>query len=541
VLTSNVRGSTEPLVLSTIKLSIDAVRPVVISHDEGLSACRATSLSLNNADETLSGDANLTLSPQETRVFNFALTFREAQSVKLQEATVSLVTENFTIHHSFQDEMLIQTSVWLSELDHQLVPGSLYREETTVVDVLPKPPKIQILLHGLHQQYYIGEKVNMELELVNGEADVVQGTIGQAVVAQDDIVLHSQFGTYEGASDTDPDRTSRVGARQDLGGLQPSAVKRIELSIDAPTEPLLHTLTIDVDYTLASEPDTPLKKSVVVELSYVAPFEAKFNFGPLVHTDPWPSYFDPALLSPSDDPPSGIPQRWRLGSQVTSIASDSIIVEGAEIVIDQVNDDADFRVLESSVDKVHTVAPSAKFDRSFQISTQKLSLDDRRPTILELSLAITWKRTTDSTLCITKVPVPRLNIPSSEPRILCVASQSDDDMTDMVLKYYLENSSMHYLTFAVTMEANDDFAFQGPKHTTLSLVPFSRHELAYSLLVHGSSEETSQPGESGRWVWPVLQVVDLYYQKTLRVLAAGPGVRVDPQRGIGVWVPAMKA
>jgi len=540
VLTSNVRGSTEPLVLSTIKLTVDGVRPVVILHNEEVAARRATSLSLNNADDTLSGDADLSLSPRESRVFNFALTFREAQTVKLQEAIVSLMTEKFSIHHSFQDEMLLQTSVWLSELDDQLVPSLLFRE-TTVVDVLPKPPKIQVLLHGLHQQYYIGEQVNLQLELVNGEADAVQGTIGQAVVAQDELVLHSQFGTYEREPGTDQERTSQAAARQDLDGLQPSAVKKIWLSIDAPTEPLLHTLTIDVDYTLASEPDTPLKKSVVVELSYVAPFEAKFNFGPLVHTDPWPSYFDPALLSPSDDPPSGIPQRWRLGSQVTSIASDSIIVHGAEMVIDQAIDDADFKVLESSEEKVHTVAPNAKFDRSFQITTQKLSLDDRRPTILELSLSISWKRTTDSKLCTTKVPVPRLNIPSSEPRVLCVASQSDDDLTDMALKYYLENSSMHYLTFAVTMEANDDFAFQGPKHTTFSLVPFSRHELTYKLLVNGSSEETSQPGESGRWIWPVLQVVDLYYQKTLRVLAAGPGVRVDPQRGIGVWVPATKA
>ena len=111
----------------------------------------------------------------------------------------------------------------------------------------------------------------------------------------------------------------------------------------------------------------------------------------------------------------------------------------------------------------------------------------------------------------------------------------------MVLKYYLENSSIHHLTFAVTMEANDDFAFQGPKHTTFSLVPFSRHELTYNLLLNGSREETGPPGEPGRWVWPVLKVVDLYFQKTLRVLAAGPGVRVDPQRGIGVWVPAVKA
>jgi hypothetical protein len=536
-LTSNVRTGAEPLALSTVKVAIDGSKPVVITHNDGASARRATNVSLNTADDKLSGDANLALQPQETRVFNFALTFREAQAVKLQEVTLSLVTDQFSVHHSFQDDMLLQTPVWLSELDDQLAPSSLYRDETTVVDVLPKPPKIQVLLHGLHQRYYIGEQVNLQLEIVNGEADTVRGTIAQAVVAQDDIVLHSHFGTSDGTSGP----KSEAAARRDFSGLQPSDIKKIGLSIDAPMEPLLHTLTIDVDYTLASEPDTPLKKSVVVELLYVAPFEAKFNFGPLVHTDPWPSYFDPALLSPSGEPPCGIPQRWRLGSQVTSIASESITVQSAEMVNDQVNDDADIKVVESSEDEMHTVAPDAKFDRSFQISTQKLSLDDRRPTFLELSLAITWKRTADSPLCTTRVPAPRLNIPSSEPRVLCIASPSDDDQTDMVLKYYLENSSIHHLTFAVTMEANDDFAFQGPKHTTFSLVPFSRHELTYNLLLNGSREETGPPGEPGRWVWPVLKVVDLYFQKTLRVLAAGPGVRVDPQRGIGVWVPAVKA
>lgn len=541
-LTSNIRHSTMPFALSTFKLAIDGIRPIVISHDEGASVRRATSISLDTSDDRLSASANLTTNSRETRVFNFTLTFREAQAVKLQEAIISLVTEKFSIHHSFKDETLLQTPVWLAELDDQLVPNSLYRDESTFVDVLPKPPKIQVLLHGLHQQYYIGEQVNLQLEIVNGEADAVKGTIGQAVVAQDDIILHSQFGSYEGPPGNGRGPVSdAAAARLDFDGLKPSDVKKIGLSIDAPMEPLLHTLTVDVDYTLASEPETPLKKSVVVELIYVAPFEAKFNFGPLVHTDPWPSYFDPALLSSSDELPSGIPQRWRLGSQVTSVASDNITVQSAEMVVDHVNDDAEFKVLGSSEDKVHTVEPNAKFDRSFQVSTQKLSLDDRRPTILELSLAITWKRTADSTLCTTKVPVPRLNIPSSEPRVLCVASQSEDDMSDMVLKYYLENSSMHYLTFAVTMEANDDFAFQGPKHTTLSLVPFSRHELTYNLLVNGSREEAGQQGEPGRWVWPVLQVVDMYYQKTLRVLAAGPGVRVDPQRGIGVWVPATKA
>lgn len=540
-LASNVHAG-ESLVLSSVALTIDAMTAIEIRHEADQSGAQTTTLALAASNNQLSAHTNLTLRPRESRVFNFSLIFREAQTVKLQEAVISLVTEKFTIRHSFTDQVLLPSSVWLSESKDQLTPSDLYRDETATVEVLPKPPKIQVILHGLHQHYYVGEHVGLQIEILNGEADAVIGSIGQAVVAQDDIVLPSKFGMREGSTGADGDTKMTPATRHDLNGLESSAVKRLDLQIDAPTEPIPHTLTIDVDYSLASEPNTPLKKTIVVELNYVALFEAKFNFGPLVHSDPWPTYFDPTSLAAPEDQASGIPQRWRLGSLITSVASDEILVKGAEMIVDQPNNDTDFQVLESSADEDQPIAPESKFDKSFQILTQKYSLDDRRPSILELSLAITWTRKTGSTICTTRIPVPRLNIPSSEPRVLCVASTpDDDDNTDVVLRYHLENPSMHYLTFAVTMDANEDFGFSGPKHKALSLAPFSRHEISYNLRVHGSRDESMLSERQGRWIWPVLQVVDSYFQKSLRVQAAGPGVRVDPQHGIGVWVPASKA
>jgi hypothetical protein len=540
-LASNVHAG-EPLVLSSVGLTIDATTDIEIRHNGDQSSAQATTLSLAESDGQLSAQTNLTLKPKESRVFNFQLVFREAQVVRLREAVISLTTDKFTIRHSFTDQVLLPSPVWLSRSDEELVPRDLYRDETATVDVLPKPPKIQVTLHGLHQQYYIGEQVELQIEILNGEADAVIGSIGQVVVAQDDIVLPSSFGTDKGEPNADDVAKATPSARHDIKGLESSAVKKLDLHIDAPAEPMSHTLTIDVDYTLASEPNTPLKNTIVAELSYVIPFEAKFNFGPLVHTDPWPSYFDPTSLTSSEEQAFGIPQRWRLGSLITSMASEEILVKGAEMIMDQPSNDTDFRVLESSTDEDQTIASESKFDKSYQILTQKFSLDDRRPSILELSLAITWTRISGSTVCITKVPVPRLNIPSSEPRVLCVASPPDDaSNTDIVLHYHLENPSMHHLTFAVTMDANEDFGFSGPKHKALSLAPFSRHEISYNLLVHGDRDEFKPSDGQGKWVWPVLQVVDSYFQKSLRVQAAGPGVRIDAQRGLGVWVPAQKA
>jgi hypothetical protein len=534
-LTSNVHAG-EPVVLSTIELVVDATKTIAIHHDVVGSAKPTTILSLGEADDRSTAQANLALKPEETRVFNFSLIFREAQTVHLQEAIIFLVTDKFTVRHSFSDQVLLPSTVWLSEAKDQLVSRDLYRNDAATVEVLPKPPKVQVILHGLHQQYYVGEQVELQIEILNGEADAVIGSIEQAVVAQDDIVLPSRFATPR---DVDTGETSATLHK--LADLKPSDVKRLSLHVDAPAEPIPHTLKIDVNYTLASEPDTPLKKTVVAELSYVPLFEAKFNFGPLVHDEPWPSYFNPDPLTSSENHASGIPQRWRLGSLITSVASDEITVKSAEMVMDQPNSDTDFRVLESSAPEDQLIMPGSKFDKSFQVLTQKFSFDDRRPSIMELSLAITWTRNSSSAICTTKIPVPRLNIPSSEPRVLCVASSTEDDNADIVLRYYLENSSMHYLTFAVTMDASEEFGFSGPKHKALSLAPFSRHEISYSLLVHGSHDESKQSDGQGRWIWPVLQVVDSYFQKSLRVQAAGPGLRVDPQRGIGVWVPATKA
>lgn len=535
-LTSNVPTG-EPLVLSSVRLVIDAMKSIEILHESDRPAGRVTPLSLVESSDQLSTSTNLTLKHEETRVFNMPLILREAQVVKLQEAIISVSTEKFSIRHSFSDPILLPSPVWISETNDELISADLYHDDTAKVEVLPKPPKLQILLHGLHQHCYIGEQVKLGIEIINGETDVVIGSIRQTVVAQDDIVLASRFGTPEGPPATEGEQTPSA-ARHTLDGLRPSAVTKLGLHIDAPAEPIAHILTIDVDYALESEPDTPLKKTIVAELNYVTPFEAKFNFGPLVHPDPWPSYFDPSPLTSPEDKAGGIPQRWRLGSLITSVASDEIVVRSAAMIMDQPNSDTDFRVLESSADEDQPISPGSKFDKSFQILTQKMSLDDRRPTIMELSLAVTWSRDAKSAPCTTKIAVPRLNIPSSEPRVLCVASGSEDDGTDVVLNYHLENSSMHYLTFSVTMEANEDFGFSGPKHKALSLAPFSRHEISYNLLIHGARDQSDGQGQ---WIWPVLQVVDSYFQKSLRVQAAGPGVRVDPQRGIGVWIPATRA
>ena len=95
-LTSSVQSG-EPIVLSTIELAIDATKAIMVRHDDDATARVATVLSLTDTDDASTAQANLALKPQESRVFNFSLVFREAQIVQLQEAIISLVTDKFTI------------------------------------------------------------------------------------------------------------------------------------------------------------------------------------------------------------------------------------------------------------------------------------------------------------------------------------------------------------------------------------------------------------------------------------------------------------
>ena len=83
------------------------------------------------------------------------------------------------------------------------------------------------------------------------------------------------------------------------------------------------------------------------------------------------------------------------------------------------------------------------------------------------------------------------------------------------------------------MEASEDFAFSGPKYRTLSLAPLSRHCVEYNLTLY---DDALPAQETGRWIWPSLQVVDSYYQKNLKVHPGGTNVKLDEKQMIEVWI-----
>lgn len=550
-LTSCMNDKSAPLTLSSVTLLFGTSKVVKIVHDSTAEATSGELVDLFEITEASEGSfeakANLTLRTTERRIFKFILRFRDALVIRLTQVVLSIQTEKFAVQHSFTDHSLLASDSIFLETDGTLERRFLRNTDTTAVTVLPKPPKVQILMHGLRKEYYTDEIVRLGVVIVNAEGQPVSGKVSAQVNDErENTGLALQWGSIEQETDSTHDE-SQLSVDSPIARMIPllntDGSHIIHLSVTAPPDPLKTTIEIAVDYTLSTDKNSTLRKSTTLELNVVAPFEAKFNFGPLLYPDAWPSYFDPNGGTTVEQP-GGIPQLWRLSSQLRSLAMKRIVLHKVEVVVDSVAGDSHARTENQNPEDEHTLEPGKISRYSFSLQTQKYSLDDRRPTAMESTLSITWSRSDSSQSGhTTRIPVPRLTLPVSEPRVLCTLTPASNippsgtDGSSAILHYHIENPSTHFLTFALTMEASEDFAFSGPKYRALSLAPMSRVCVEYCIALHSDDDAAGgESSEGGMWISPSLQVIDSYYQKTLRVHPGGEGVRVDEKGGIGVWV-----
>ena len=538
-----------PVTLSKVNLRVGNSRTVQITHSVESVNGNEESVDLSNIPESPGGlletQADLTIRPYQRRIYNFSLTFREAESFSIKSASTCIEANRFTIEHLFQDEEVLQSESIFVRSGDILEKKPLPYVDAGTVRVLPKPPKIRILVHGLRKQYYTDELIRLGVEVVNGEADVVSGEVSIATEA----LLPLQWISAD-AKEIDEDGLSSEPVAQKIENLDSTDAHKEILGLKGPQDPTKSTITIQMMYKLSGDDSTKLSKTLTLDLHFVNPFEVKFSFGPLLYSDPWPSYFDRQLRSTAEHP-GGIPQRWRLSTHIRSLATESITLHELIPVVNNVIGDSSSRVANRETSDREPFGPGDVERVSFEIHTQKFSLDDRRPTTVQSTLEITWARDENSSAVTTRVPVPSLTLPVSEPRVLCTLSEGatpnkegNESLWDATLNYHIENPSTHFLTFALTMEATEEFAFSGPKYRTLSLAPLSRHKVEYRLSLQeqlddggalASQAETTEDGP-GRWIWPSLQVIDSYYQKTLRVHPGGEGVKFDEKQNIAVFI-----
>ncbi|KAF2211437.1 hypothetical protein CERZMDRAFT_59824 [Cercospora zeae-maydis SCOH1-5] len=457
--------------------------------------------------------ADLLFRPQSAKTLQFEIMLREAQVCRVDEVTINVKQSMFNLEHVLADHVISPSRRWQVRSDEEVASVLLPHLDTKAIIILPKPPKLQILLPQLRKQYFTDEHIRLLINVINEENETISGTITPGLAGtSEDSAISLRW--------ADDDASGPSGVISELAAS--SSITK-ELLLQAPTEASSIALTLEVQYALTSDLDTTLSKAVTFDLSFVPAFEAKFAFSPRLHPEPWPSYFSNAAA----DTPTGIKQQWGFGAQLSSLTDQDVLLRTLELVIHEVQGEASCTVRDAlRTDEVVLTARS-KHTSDFELTSQKLSLDDRRPSHIDLSLIATWSVGNALEKAETIITVPRLTIPTSEPRVLCTVEQDQTGVCP-VLCYHLENPSAHFLTFALTMEASDSFGFSGPKYRALSLAPLSRSHVEYRLQLHNDTEE-------GVWISPNLQVVDSYYNKTLRVHPGGAHIKLGADKTILAW------
>ncbi|KAK2852143.1 hypothetical protein FQN49_005333 [Arthroderma sp. PD_2] len=263
---------------------------------------------------------------------------------------------------------------------------------------------------------------------------------------------------------------------------------------------------------------------------------------------PWPDFFHFDELKSSsegDGQLTNLQQRWLVNSKLMSFAQEALIIEDItlKVVSAVAGKVCAITTEQSNKPKRRSIRPDEPRNTGFVVDIERPGVDDRQSTALTFALDIRWRRGNEQDASITDTPdsmpphvslppesatttlaIPRFVIPMGEPRALASPAAPTSLPGLIQINYTLENPSMHFLTFSLTMEASDQFAFSGPKSLAVQLVPLSRHTVQYSLLAT----------RRGMWIRPQLVVVDSYYNKTLHVLPT-EGMKTDG-KGILVWV-----
>ncbi|KAK7555039.1 Gryzun, putative trafficking through golgi-domain-containing protein [Phyllosticta citricarpa] len=583
---SNAQRGSMPITLSSIR--IDFAGPlgrIELQHEEKAEATPATEVSLTEVIRSgiapsFKGCADLSFPAGAVRTFNFPIILKEDGDVNVQQTCFEIQTDRFTLQSVFEGQPEAPP-VWWYMGKNGLKSKRLARNfEDPVLRVLPKPPKMEVRLVNLQKQYYTNENVVLDLQIKNDEEEDTEASL------EIQLLNHTKEHLDFDWVDAEHAETSVLPGKS-IGKMAPGSKQTKSLSFVAPPDSQKYSLEVKVVYHVLSDPDVPISKIMAGELVFIDPFEATYDFAPQVHPDPWPSFFcvDDAqkLEPPNEMSPTqafGLASRYLLKARIGSYAEEDLIIVDADLAVHSVHGGAMCSVAKVPVvDAEAVISPQAVHLRNFVVDVRKISLEDRRSSTLESSISVTWRRKrplSEAAGEMLEKPItstiahPKLIASNAEPRVLASARPSHSTLSTAPLSgtptapsdadssavappktptqnqqspspqlihftLYLENPTMHFLTFDVSMDASDDFAFAGPKLTALHVLPLSRCAVPYNVL----------PLVSGTWVEVRCRVQDRYFNKVLKVLPT-EGMRAVGARegrdggGVAIWADVVE-
>ena len=541
--TSSAHQKSRPISLSHLLLVFTSgLRSVEIRNDshggyerlteDGLVQFYAPSLR-KEASGTLQGACNLEISPGSTKVLSLTALPLDAGEIEVSKISLCVEAKQFEFEHAISgSDHLTQQYLWITD-GEGLLKGEKKSERSTTIEILPKPPKIRIELPNVLKAYFTGEHVSIDIRVRNEEEEDSDVNIEVSFLDQADPTPVLRWAATPRDTTDAVDQKQLGSLKTSLGAIRPSETRRLTVEFQAKPETAQCTLDIQCRYFLLSEPETPVSKSVSVDMHFMRPFEANFDYVPQVQDEPLSNYFHmsaietPGPLSSRDAGPAEVKQRWAATAVITSFASTELTIKAVQLQLAttpqkaacDISPDVDSSLLPARL------SPQSILKRQFILDLQKSSFEDQQTTYFDLQLRITWQRDVPHAPSATAIlPLPELVASFGEPRVLVSASQDNTSLNAILLDYMIENPSMHVLSFNITMDANEDFAFSGPKAISVQLVPFSYHVIRYTLL----------PLVRGKSIYPQIKIVDVHWNKMLKVHASH-GMKSD-KRGVSIWI-----
>lgn len=550
--TSRAHLGTAPITIDRLQLDfVGSIRTLVLEHKHDLghpsqehrdTTIYSTQLEEKTEDEgdgqqtALHGDVELTLKPGETRVFNLDIPLREPGEANAASARFFIHHETFDMEFvaGFREDTASE-KWYLSASSKKHVS----RANAHSIRVLPRPPKMEIKLLTGPEEFYTNEYIDLQFELVNAEEEKASTKL-DVIIRGDEppprFTIQVAGSDERREASTSSDESSIQN--ESLGGIDASKSGLVMVRIDAHACSATFDITLQVTYHLESDHATSIIQTGTFPLVIVSPFEANYDLFPRLHPGPWPTLFNYEAtgieVGPEDATavvPRGISQAWCLITRYASFAITNLTVKGLDV---RVKTPPSARCHTTQKEKLpdsgREVTPKTIEETSFDLVAQRMSLDERGTVALDVSFIIKWSRLPSESLPdppvnTTILAVPKLSIFGMEPRVLGSVSFIKTPLEMIELTITIENASNHFLTFGLTMEPSEEFAFSGSKQTTMHVLPVSRRSTTYRLV----------PLIRDAWIRPSLVVRDKYFQKVLRVIST-EGMKQDKD-GFLIWVP----
>ena len=569
IVSSRAHPNSAPITLFQIRLAFSrGLKDISIQHDSDMAPDTVSSdgsvhlhnLSLNKGavqhtsavpsspnslldSQASFGLSDLKFSAGITKAFSFTNILYNAGTVEALSITLCMREPLFEFDIVASDEEQLSQDVFWVTNTTGLEKTRLRGERNNIVKILPKPPKIRIEIPDLVKPYLTDEKVFLNISVFNEEEEDANVNLELRLHNQSEFepginwaLDGAELERSKALNQDEYDRSVSNGQISYLvGEMHPLDVRFCKLSLRADFQAAQYGLEVKACYCLSSDPETLISKTLVTNVVFIRPFEANHEFLPRISPMQWPNYFH---INDEHNPHTnkaernmkadGLSQRWVLKARIASFAAEPMLLESVELRVLHVSDRA-IPKIEAASDHnnlVNRIFPDEVQERQFEVDVQKLDLEDRRSTVLSLQLQVRWRRqnSADGPATMTEIAVPDLTIPFGEPRVLASACKGQGNDGLIHLDYIIENPSVHVLTFKITMEPSDEFAFVGAKDTSLQLVPLSRHSVHYNIY----------PLVRGTWINPQFKVMDTHFRKMLKVHAT-EGIRMD-KKGVLIWI-----